>query len=185
MDTSKKRLKKDLDIAYATADPSLKSIQGRQESLLVDTDPRWKGYGGNLVRASELPSPAPRGHFLRLFGQSDRESVQNGHQDPLLTQVLALLNSPLFNQVFSSRSVLMKGIAAADTLREKVDFIFLSTLNRPASPREMDLMLEELAHYAPVKDGGNVKVSSDGLYMKGYRNIISALMNSRQYMFLQ
>ena len=103
----------------------------------------------------------------------------------MLTQVLALLNGPLFNQVFSSRSVLMKGIAAADTLREKVDFIFLSTLNRPASPREMDLMLEELAHYAPVKDGGNAKVSSDGSYMKGYRNIISALMNSRQYMFLQ
>ena len=100
LEVSKKRLKKDLDSAYAVADPSLKSLKDRKGSLLVDSDPRWKGYGGNLVRASELPSPAPRGHFLRLFGQSDRESVQNGHQDPVLTQVLALLNGPIFNQIF-------------------------------------------------------------------------------------
>ncbi|MFT5411016.1 MAG: hypothetical protein ACI9NC_003750, partial [Verrucomicrobiales bacterium] len=26
---------------------------------------KWKDYNGNLVRASELPSPAPNGHFLR------------------------------------------------------------------------------------------------------------------------
>ena len=137
------------------------------------------------MRASELPSPAPRNHFLRLFGQSNRESVQNGHQDPVLTQVLALLNGPLFNQVFSSNSVLMKSIAQEDTLRDKVNIIFLSTLNRPASPGEVDLMLEELDHYGPVEDHGRAKVSSDGPYTKGYRNIISALMNSRQYMFLQ
>jgi hypothetical protein len=185
LEVSKKRLKKDLDSAYAVADPSLKSLKDRKGSLLVDSDPRWKGYGGNLVRASELSSPAPRGHFLRLFGQSDRESVQNGHQDPVLTQVLALLNGPIFNQIFSDRAVLMKGIAEEATLRDKIEVIFLSTLNRPPSEKETVLMLEELSNYGPVKDNGNDKVSSDKPYIKGYRNIISALMNTRQYMFLQ
>ena len=79
----------------------------------------------------------------------------------------------------------MKSIAQEDTLRDKVNIIFLSTLNRPASPGEVDLMLEELDHYGPVEDHGRAKVASDGPYTKGYRNIISALMNSRQYMFLQ
>ena len=181
---SKTRLAKDLATAYAMASPrgARKDDPG---AVLVDTDPRWRGYGGNLVRASELPSPAPRNHFLRLFGQSDRDSVQNGHRDPVLTQVLALLNGPLFNQVFSSRSVLMKAIAEEDTLRDKLDVIFLSTLNRPASPGEIDLMLDELAHYGPIKDGGRARVASDGPYLKGYRNVISALMNTRQYMFMQ
>ena len=185
LDEAKKRLKKDLDSAYALASPRSSSKPNISGKVLVDSDPRWRGYSGNLVRASELPSPAPRNHFLRLFGQSNRESVQNGHQDPVLTQVLALLNGPLFNQVFSSNSVLMKSIAQEDTLRDKVNIIFLSTLNRPASPGEVDLMLEELDHYGPVDDHGRAKISSDGPYTKGYRNIISALMNSRQYMFLQ
>ncbi len=33
-------------------------------------------YQGNvLCRASELPSPLPSGHFLRQFGQGDRETI--------------------------------------------------------------------------------------------------------------
>ncbi|MCH8829982.1 MAG: DUF1549 domain-containing protein, partial [Planctomycetes bacterium] len=38
-----------------------------------DPDPRWRNFSRQLVRASEVQSPARPGHFLRQFGQSDRE----------------------------------------------------------------------------------------------------------------
>ncbi len=34
-----------------------------------------------VARASDIRSPAPNGHFLRLYGQSDRELVENGNKD--------------------------------------------------------------------------------------------------------
>jgi mitochondrial fission protein ELM1 len=111
--------------------------------------------------------------------------VENSHKDPVLTQVLALLNGPVYNQVFQSSSVLMQNIRDAETLRDKIDVMFLSTLSRRASEEEQQLMLQELGHYGRVKNGGHSKVSSDQEFLPGYRNILSALLNTRQYMFLQ
>jgi hypothetical protein len=183
---AKKKLNDDLEKVYATGN-SISRPSGRDpnETIYVDTDPRWQGYSRNLVRASELPSPAPRGHFLGLFGQSDRDSVENSHKDPVLTQVLALLNGPVYNQVFQSKSVLMQNISEANSLRDKIDVMFLSTLSRPANDIEQELMLQELAHYGRVKNGGHAKVTSDQQFLQGYRNVLSALLNTRQYMFLQ
>ena len=48
----------------------------------VEMDPRWKGFPKSLVRAAELPSPAPNGHFLRMFGQSDRDTIENASVQP-------------------------------------------------------------------------------------------------------
>ena len=184
--TAKQKLKEDLDKAFASGNSisRTKARKPEDETIYVDTDPRWRGYSRNLVRASELPSPAPRGHFLGLFGQSDRDSVDNSHKDPVLTQVLALLNGPVYNQVFQSRSILMQNIREADSLRDKIDVMFLSTLSRPANEIEQELMLQELAHYGRVKNGGHAKVNSDQPFLQGYRNILSALLNTRQYMFL-
>jgi hypothetical protein len=33
------------------------------------------------LRASQLTSPAPRGHFLREFGQSDRDFIDNANDE--------------------------------------------------------------------------------------------------------
>ena len=37
--------------------------------------------GPDMVRASELQSPAPAGHFLREFGQSDRDQIENANAE--------------------------------------------------------------------------------------------------------
>lgn len=183
---AKQKLKEDLDATYSGTNNISGGLQSKDgEMIYVDTDPRWRGYNQSLVRASELPSPAPRGHFLGLFGQSDRDSVDNAHKDPVLTQVLALLNGPVYNQVFQSNSVLMQNISAASSLREKVDVMFLSTLSRPATQDEQEIMLAELAHYGRVKNGGYSPVDDDRPFLKGYRNVLSALLNTRQYMFMQ
>ena len=47
----------------------------------------WKGFSRNLLRASELPNPAPAGHFLRQFGQSDRDLIQNASDEASIPQV--------------------------------------------------------------------------------------------------
>ena len=53
--------------------------------------------GGSMsltARASELPSPAKPGHFLRTFGQSDREQIQNASDEASVPQALTLMNGP-------------------------------------------------------------------------------------------
>ena len=45
------------------------------------------------MRASELRSPMPNGHFLRQFGQSNREVIENSSKDSDVTQILSILNA--------------------------------------------------------------------------------------------
>jgi hypothetical protein len=47
-------------------------------------------------RAADLDSPAPRGHYLREFGQSDRDLIDNANGDASMPQALVLMNSELF-----------------------------------------------------------------------------------------
>ena len=53
---------------------------------------RRPGADGGLVRASDLPQPAPPGHFLRQLGASDRETVDAANREANVPQVLSLLN---------------------------------------------------------------------------------------------
>jgi hypothetical protein len=54
------------------------------------------GYKGQLlVRASEIPTPVPLGHFLRQFGQSDRETIEGGRTVGTVPQILAMFNGPI------------------------------------------------------------------------------------------
>ncbi len=55
--------------------------------------------GSQLNRASEIASPAPAGHFLREFGQSDRETIENANLEPAVTQALSLMNGFLENRI--------------------------------------------------------------------------------------
>ena len=55
-----------------------------------------------MTRASELPSPAPRDHFLYLFGASDREVVDGASRDPNVGQVLSLMNGFVQDKLVSN-----------------------------------------------------------------------------------
>ena len=54
------------------------------------------------LRAAELESPAPRGHYLREFGQSDRETIENANHDASVPQGLAMMNCSLLPQITNS-----------------------------------------------------------------------------------
>ncbi len=140
----------------------------RSESDPAD-DSRWNGYGRELVRASEVTQPAPAGHFLQQFGQSDREVIDGGNTEATVTQVLTLLNGPIYRQLGSANAVLRQSIEKAGTPDQKIDAIFLGTLARYPSAEERSLIKTELATDAK----------------EGFGNVVWALLNTRSFAFVQ
>ncbi|MDF7807098.1 DUF1549 domain-containing protein [Pontiellaceae bacterium B12219] len=134
------------------------------------TDPRWHGMDRGLVRASELSSPAPAHHFVRQFGQSDRKIIGSGRTDPSVTQVLNILNGPIHYILDSELSVLSKKVAEQETDEDRINVIFRSVLTR--NPTEEDIEISQ-----------NVLAANKG--KKGYRMILWALLNTREFMYIQ
>lgn len=133
-------------------------------------DSRWKGYSDDYYRASELSSPAPTGHFLRLFGQSDRETIENAEDEPSVPQVLALLNGKVYDQLVDRRSVLSQGLETLTTNEERQDFIFLSLLSRLPTAMERELLNNEFKGVDPEEAA---------------RGVIWTLINTQEFLFVQ
>jgi Protein of unknown function (DUF1549)/Protein of unknown function (DUF1553) len=128
-------------------------------------------YDGNAsVRASELPSPAPRNHLMYLFGASDREVVESASKDPNVGQVLSLMNGFVQKYLVSNPEAdLYKSLRGVKSDEDKIRKLYITILNRIPTEDEMQAMLEE------------VKVAGD----QGIRNIVSVLVMSSEFLFLQ
>jgi hypothetical protein len=94
------------------------------------------------MRASEIVTPAPPGHFLREFGQSDREIIENSNKQASVPQALTLLNGIIYGGVFNPQSPLSKNLSRVDSEEEKIKVLFLSILNRKPSSMEIKDCLE-------------------------------------------
>ena len=104
---------------------------------------RKKRSEGALARASEIESPARPGHFLREFGQSDRESIDNSNSDPAVTQVLSLMNGLIEAQIANNpNTVLMRNVMKADN-GAKLDAVYLTMLNRYPTRAEKKSWMKE------------------------------------------
>jgi hypothetical protein len=124
----------------------------------------------SIVRASELPSPAPREHFLYLFGASDREVVEGASKEPNVGQVLSMMNGYVQRQlVGNSGAHIYKSLEGAGSEGEKIRRIYLAILNRPPTEEEMGWMKEE------INNRGE----------EGFRNIVASLVMSSEFLFLQ
>jgi hypothetical protein len=129
---------------------------------------RWAGYSSSLLRASELSAPTPPEHFLRKFGQSSREVIEGGSSESDVTQILSLINGHVEkNIVAESKAVVYKAIDAAASPEDKVKAAFLAILTRYPTPAELDLLLPE------AKKG-----------REGIKNILYALLNSNEFIFI-
>ncbi|WP_010586859.1 DUF1549 and DUF1553 domain-containing protein [Schlesneria paludicola] len=162
-----------IDLATATADlvykrdQQLRSAELRKTREARDKDHSYKGT--LLVRASELPSPRPPGHFLRQFGQSDRESIEASSVDGSVPQVLQMFNGPITHMLLEPTSVLCKNVFVDKSPEARVDIVFLSILARKPSAEERQAAL------------GEVKAHGDA----GYGNVVWALVNTREFLFIQ
>lgn len=122
-----------------------------------------------MERASEINSPAPPGHFLREFGQSDRELVENSTDEASITQALALLNGPVLSAVTSKYSVLSRDMKG-ENFRDRLDTIYLTMFSRLPTNEERTIF-----RTAWDSDPGTGTVSG----------IVWTLLNTRQFLFIQ
>ena len=122
-----------------------------------------------MARAVDLSSPARRGHFLRDFGQSDRDVIENASLHASVPQSLYLLNSPLAVAIHNRNSVLGLQVAQAHTPEEKIAVIYSAMLTREPTEREMKRIL------ADYEEHGDETLE----------DLVWALLNSCQFLFIQ
>ncbi|MDZ4404224.1 DUF1549 domain-containing protein [Prosthecobacter sp.] len=100
--------------------------------------------GGGLERASELPQPAPDGHFLRMFGQGNRDFIGDAWSASTVPQALLMLNSDFFDHVARSGSPLADNLRGLNNIREAARGAFLAVLTREPTQEELDACQETL-----------------------------------------
>jgi hypothetical protein len=163
-------------------DLSFDHLKGAQ---VPETDPRWKGFRRDFVRASELPSPAPAGHFLRDFGQSDRLLIDNSNRMAAVTQALTLLNGFVDQEVLQKKTVLMTTTAAAADGRAKLRTLFLSILSREPTAEDVEPFAGWMAATAPdPKLTGKAAAAAEAKQVDQLvRGVAWTLINSREFLF--
>jgi uncharacterized protein DUF1549/uncharacterized protein DUF1553 len=132
----------------------------------------WENFRDTyMLRAADLRSPAPNGHFLREFGQSDRELVENSNDEASVSQALTLLNGKVFNNLMNRYTVIARAMdkARKDGPEAVIDTVYLSLMSRKATPEEKALL-------KPIAD--NVDSTDRG-------DVLWTVLNTRQFFFIQ
>ncbi|MEC7566560.1 MAG: DUF1549 domain-containing protein [Planctomycetota bacterium] len=133
------------------------------------THDRGHSYQGLLLRrASELPQPLPASHFLRQFGQSDREIIGDGTREGTVPQLLALFNGPITHMMLESGSVVHREVMGASE-SNRLTVVFLSILGRMPTAEERAVSYKEVREFGPA----------------GLGNVIWALLNTREFLYVQ
>jgi hypothetical protein len=137
------------------------------------TPDEYEGYpppqfeGLTLARASELPQPAKEAHFLRMFGQSDRQIADGNSLEGGVPQVLMMMNGDVQKVIASSGSMVLKDALQQQTPARKVESLYFSFLGRRPSLPESQTACRTL---------------SDGLSIG---DLTWVLFNSREFIFIQ
>jgi hypothetical protein len=165
--------------------------------------PDQKKFPHYLRRASEHNSPTGADHFLREFGQSDRELIDNSRKKASVPQVLNLLNNGLRWKVLDQNSVLTQKVTEKTSVEEKIEVIYLGMLQRKPTDKEMSLCLETLNVGSPplltsyqnnenpvhLKRAQKKWVLENKRFIKKVhdklRHLAWALLNTREFSFIQ
>lgn len=164
----------DLDLEKASASDVQKAADEYNKRFSAGaqraaTRKRNSYKGMTLARASELPTPLPPEHFLRQFGQSDRELIEGSGRDGSVSQILTMFNGEITHMMLERGSVIYDTVLRAPSLKDRVDAIFYSILTRPPRAPERTVAQREIAA------AGNA----------GYGNVIWALINTKEFLFIQ
>ncbi len=141
--------------------------RGKKDKDMMMRTRAARGALRGIVRASELRSPAPKGHVLQIFGQSDRVLLEAATKEANATQVLSMLNGQVEKLVVANDRAHIHRLSQG-SVQDRIRALFLGTLSRPPSQQEMKLMQAEIAARGDA----------------GYRNIVSALVNTREFIFI-
>jgi hypothetical protein len=119
-------------------------------------------------RAADMISPAFRGSYLRIFGQSDRELIENSSRDASVPQALTLMNSDLLRAVMDHNSQLVLAVNRFADPEAKLDAAYLTLLSRKPSERER-------AAWHKAQAGG----------LDSMEDLIYALVNTKRFLFIE
>ena len=139
------------------------------DDMMMD-GPKSLSYGGmTLRRAAQIEQPAPGGHFLAEFGQSQRLVIDGGSKVGSVPQVLVMMNGKAQEMLTNKESLIFRTMAKVPPPADKVEAVFLSVLSRKPTLGEKDIAKRGLG------EGGT----------DGFSNLIWALINTREFMFVQ
>jgi hypothetical protein len=172
-----KDMAKVVDIDFKTADLEIvEKIAGQFETTYAPGHynreiQKLCGFEGQLlVRASEIPTPVPLGHFLRQFGQSDRETIEGGRTVATVPQILTMFNGPITHILLKKGSVIYDNVVQAGP-NLAIDVMFVSILSHRPSSTDRELAVRE------IKSAERIEA--------GYGNVLWALLNTREFIFIQ
>ncbi|MEQ1824887.1 MAG: DUF1549 domain-containing protein [Pirellula sp.] len=129
----------------------------------------YKYKGELLARASELPSPVPANHFLRMFGQSDRELISGSSRVGSVPQILVMFNGPIAHMFLEKNSTIYNNIVRKASLGGGIRAVFLTVLSRDPDEDEIAIAADEVKQNGPL----------------GYGNVVWSLANTREFLFIQ
>jgi hypothetical protein len=121
------------------------------------------------TRASEQQSPAKAGTFLRTFGQSDRELIENASTDASVPQALALITGPVFDALTSPASKLSQSLQAAASTDEKLETVYTALLSRAPTADEKAVLRQVTSERGE----------------KALGDVLHALVTGAQFLFVQ
>ena len=163
----------DVNMASVNAATAIKKSEAYEEQFGGAASRKQRqtmGYKGQvLVRASELPQPLPATHFIRQFGQGDRELISGASDDGTVPQILTMFNGPITHMMLERGSVIYDNLLKQRTTSDRIDAIFLAVLGR----------------YPTATDRGVASREIAALKEAGYGNVIWALVNTREFLFIQ
>jgi len=143
-----------------------KSKKGAEEMMMMRDARRNRMI---LARASELPQPAPQGHFLRDFGQSNRNFlVDAATLEGSVPQVMELMNGAATQILANRNSLIFQKIKAEKDPLKRADIVFLSILSRKMTPKEQAMIVKELKR-------GDAALT----------DLIWALLNTPEFLFIK
>jgi hypothetical protein len=154
------------------ADPA--SVRYSFKAPVLVPSAAYRGYSEDLARASELPQPVGADHFLRIFGASDREMIENSDRATTVPQTLALMNRLVDHYVLSAPnprrqfpgSPVEQILASDRSARDKLEALFLAILARYPTAEERSLT-------------DKMDTAED------LRDVVWALLNGEEFRFLR
>lgn len=120
-----------------------------------------------LARASELPQPEKDQHFLRQFGQSDRQISDSNSDEGNIPQVLMLMNGDAQSVIGSPRSLVVQTAEKQATPEQQIESLYVSFFCRKPKAEEVAAAKEAL-------NGG-----------LGLPDLTWVLFNTREFVFVE
>ncbi len=128
----------------------MQGVAGSDEDGVTTRPPMLGGLV--LARASELPQPERDQHFLRQFGQSDRQIADSGSDEGNVPQVLMLMNGDAQRVIGSNQSLAVQASTAQATPEAQVESLYVSFFSRKPKPEEATAAKESLSAGLTLSD---------------------------------